>query len=325
MKTITPANWEDWPTADQVSQLSRAADGLFHYAATALQWITVQIRKDGKSCRSRIWGQFTQKGIGQLEDLYKLILTSFEDIEGPEPPDQQRLSSFRQIIGTILVLQRPLTMQQIIVLLADIWEEEFDVAHFLRQFHSVLIPGTTASFEDATPQMHKSFRDYIMGDHAAVGFRIDVGPAHFVTARSCLEVIVKARGLGDIAWMYAVQHWHRHLRKAIEEGATCDERIWLLFRQMVKEAGANVWAQDPWDQFHDVATAAWGLLKQNDDQGQMDVISSVLVKAKEVGSQTVNVKYADCDQFPWFQAVSASPWSPMHAFFLTHISLASRL
>ncbi|KAJ7849224.1 hypothetical protein B0H14DRAFT_3452596 [Mycena olivaceomarginata] len=163
MKTITPANWEDWPTADQVSQLSRAADGLFHYAATALQWITVQIRKDGKSCRSRIWGQFTQKGIGQLEDLYKLILTSFEDIEGPEPPDQQRLSSFRQIIGTILVLQRPLTMQQIIVLLADIWEEEFDVAHFLRQFHSVLIPGTTASFEDATPQMHKSFRDYIMG------------------------------------------------------------------------------------------------------------------------------------------------------------------
>ncbi|KAJ7865331.1 hypothetical protein B0H14DRAFT_2191829, partial [Mycena olivaceomarginata] len=241
MRTITPANWEDWPTVDQVLQLARAADGLFHYAATALQWITDQIRKDGKSCQSRIWGQFTQKGIGQLEDLYRVILTSFEDIEGQEPPDWQRLSSFRHIIGTILVLQKPLTIQQIIALLADISEEEFDVAHFLQQFRSVLIPGTTASFENATPQIHKSFRDYIMGDHAAVEFHVGVGPAHFVTARSCLEVIVKAGCQDDITWMYAVKHWHRHLRKAIEDGATCDERMWLLFRQMVREAGADVW------------------------------------------------------------------------------------
>jgi hypothetical protein len=261
MKTITPANWENWPTTDQVSQLSRAADGLFHYAAIALQWITDQIRKEGKSCRSRIWGQFTQKGIGQLEDLYKLILTSFEDIDGQEPLDQQRLSSFRHIIGTILVLLKPLTIQQIIVLLADISEEEFDVMHFLQQFCSVLIPGTTESFEDATPQIHKSFRDYIMGDHAAVEFRVDVGSAHLVTARSCLEAIVKAGGQDDITWMYAAQHWHRHLQKAIEQGATCDERIWLLFGRIVKETGADVWAQDPWGQFHDVATVAWGLLK----------------------------------------------------------------
>jgi hypothetical protein len=192
-------------------------------------------------------------------------LTSFEDIDDQEPLDMQRrddrLRGFQHVIGTILVLQEPLTIQQIIALLANIPEDEFDVPHFLQQFRSVLIPGTTASFKDATPQMHKSFRDYIMGNHAPVEFRVGVGPAHFVTARSCLEVIVKAGSQDDIAWTYAVQYWHCHLRKAIEEGATYDERMWLLFRQVVKEAGANVWAQDPWGQFHDVATAAWGLLK----------------------------------------------------------------
>ncbi|KAJ7314161.1 hypothetical protein DFH08DRAFT_716982, partial [Mycena albidolilacea] len=39
MKEITPRNWDDWPTRKQLEQLSGKANGLFHYAATALQWI----------------------------------------------------------------------------------------------------------------------------------------------------------------------------------------------------------------------------------------------------------------------------------------------
>jgi hypothetical protein len=47
-----------------------------------------------------------------------------------------------------------------------------DVINFLQQMRSVLIPGTTGSFEQATPKMHKFFRDYIMTERAPPGFRI---------------------------------------------------------------------------------------------------------------------------------------------------------
>ncbi|KAJ7465613.1 hypothetical protein FB451DRAFT_1041444 [Mycena latifolia] len=291
MKEITPRDWADWPTRDQLVGLSRKADGLFHYAATALQWIEAQIDKENESCLPWVFDKLTQMGgLDQLEGLYKLILTSFED---SDPPAQhalrvrrgERLCGFQHVIGTILVLHKPLTIRQIIALLADIQKNKFDVKHFLQQFRSVLIPGMTASFEEATPQMHKSFRDYMM-NAAPPEFRILAGEAHFVTARSCLEVIVRAGSRqSNIVWEYSGQHWHRHLRRAVEEGATCDdERMWNLCGRMVEKAVVDVWAENLMDVFVNVAAAGWGLLKRDTDKHsmkiRMKIISSILTKAK---------------------------------------------
>ncbi|KAJ7726067.1 hypothetical protein B0H14DRAFT_2544353 [Mycena olivaceomarginata] len=250
--------WDNWPTQDQLLKLSGKANGLFHYAATALQWIGQQIRQYGKASQKRVFDQFTQMGIGQLEDLYRLILTSFEDIDNLAQDEQLRevrLAGFRHIIGTILILEKPFTIGQIIALLADIPEDEFDVAHFLQQFRSVLIPGTTTSFEGATPQMHKSFRDYIMDGHAPEEFHILTGHAYFVTARSCLAVIIKAGSQPDVVVKYSVQHWYKHF--TIWE----DGRMENLFEQMVEEAVFNVWKAESWWVFLDVAAVGWGLLK----------------------------------------------------------------
>jgi hypothetical protein len=84
-----------------------------------------------------------------------------------------------------------------------------------------------------------------------------------MTAKSCLEVIVRGGSQPDIDWGYSIQHWHRHLQKAVEEDVTCgDERLWELFGQMVKAAVVDVWAgHRMMDVFLDVATAGWGLLK----------------------------------------------------------------
>ncbi|KAJ7852115.1 hypothetical protein B0H13DRAFT_1643553 [Mycena leptocephala] len=191
MKEITPRDWDGWPTQDQLLQLSTKADGLFHYAATALQWIQQQIGRKGTVSRNQVFEKFAQKGIGQLNDLYKLIVTSFDDPTEDTDWRARQVRTFQHVVGMILVLYKPLTIHQIIALLADIPEDDFDVANFLQQMRSVLIPGTTTTFEEATPQMHKSFRDYIMDGHAPAEFRITIGHAHFVTARSCLEVIVK--------------------------------------------------------------------------------------------------------------------------------------
>ncbi|KAF8142831.1 hypothetical protein K438DRAFT_1877298 [Mycena galopus ATCC 62051] len=184
----------------------------------------MQIKKKGKACQNTVFHQFTLLGIGGLEALYRLILISFEDIDEDldKITDNQaqtelklsrknQLCGFQHVIGTILVLQEPLSISQIIALLHDIPRDNFDVGHCLQQMRSVLVPGMTTSFEEATPQMHKSFRDYIMDVHAPAEFRILTGHAHFVTARSCLEVIVKAGSQSDVDVKYSVQHWYKHL------------------------------------------------------------------------------------------------------------------
>ncbi|KAJ6505031.1 hypothetical protein C8R45DRAFT_817619 [Mycena sanguinolenta] len=306
MKEIT--RWNDWPSDDQVQYLSDKANGLFHYAATVLQWIEGQIFQYGTASRKRVFEKFTQMGIGQLEDLYRLILMSFENIDGPDQDADWRasqLQGFQHVIGTILVLNWPLTIRQIIALLADIPEDDFDVTNFLQRFRSVLIPGTTSWFEEATPQMHKSFRDYIIDGHAPAEFRILTGHAHFVTAKSCLEIIVKGGSWSDIVVKYSVEYWYKHLRKAVEGGVTCEDgRMWNLFEQIVEEAVVGIWAiTDLTDLFMDVATAGWGLLKVRSEYGErvrrlmilqrhvskdkMQEISNILIKAKVRGGPTI--------------------------------------
>jgi hypothetical protein len=281
MREITPKEpgWDGWPTDNELLMLSGKADGLFHYAATALQWIEEQIRRYKMVARKRVFDQFTQMGIGRLEDLYRLILTSFENIDDPAQDAHLRanqLHGFQHVIGTILVLDEPLTIHQITALLADISEDDFDVTNFLQQFRSVLIPGMTASFKEATPQMHKSFRDYIM-NAAPTAFRILTGHAHFVTARSCLAVIVAAGSQSYIDLKYSVQHWHQHLRKAVEEGATCeDEKMWNLFGGMVEKAVIEIWAKDGIDVFVDVAAAGWGLLNVRSEYGRESQLNNDL-------------------------------------------------
>ncbi|KAJ7035839.1 hypothetical protein C8F04DRAFT_1233385 [Mycena alexandri] len=275
MKEITPRDWDHWPTPAQLSELSRKADGLFHYAVTTLHWIEDQIDEHGRACQSWVFNNLTQEGgLGQLEDLYKLVLASFENIDDPPRNEQRhraRLAGFQHVIGVIIVLDEPLTIHQIIALLADIPEDNFDVTKFLQRFRSVLIPGTTTSFEEATPQMHKSFRDYITDGHPPEEFRIPRSHAHFVTARSCLEVIVQAGSQSDVVLEYSVRHWYEHLRKAVEGGSVTyeDERMWNLLQHMMEEAIVDVWARtNLMDLFVAVAAVGWGLLKTRDKESQ---------------------------------------------------------
>ncbi|KAJ7700181.1 hypothetical protein B0H16DRAFT_1395955, partial [Mycena metata] len=289
MKDITPdePEWQNWPSPGEVQKLFDKANGLFHYAATALHWIEEQIDNRGTASRKQVFEEFTQRGIGQLEDLYRLILTSYENIDGPAQNTDWRASQlcgFQHVIGTILMLEEPLTIRQIIALSAHIPEDDFDVKRFLQRFRSVLIPGATTSFEEATPQMHKSFRDYIIDGHAPAEFRIITGYAHFVTARSCLEIIVKAGRQSDVIVKYSVRYWYKHLRKAVEGGTTWeDERMWNLFGQIVEEADVSTWTTTKLvDIFTDVAAAGWGLLRQNTNTENMQGISRILMKAEAV-------------------------------------------
>ena len=187
----------------------------------------------------------------------------------PKEKDRRdtRLDGFQHVMGTILVLEKPLLIREIIALLSDI-KDKFDVTNFLQHMRSILIPGSTTAFYDATPQVHKSFRDYIMSEHAPPEFRILTENAHFMIARSCIDIIVKAgsqRGNGN---EYAIAYWQRHVREA---GARCDdERMWMLMGEMMNEGVVGVWKEDGnWSEmFVCVASIGWRLLKVRWKEGQ---------------------------------------------------------
>ena len=260
-------DWQRWPDPVQLQRLSDKANGLFHYAATALQWIEQRIVEDGTACRESVFEQFSEDGLDELDGLYKLILTSWENVYEPTKDHGRRdtrLSGFRHVMGTIHVLQVPLPIREIIALLSDIPKDKFDVTNFLQQMRSLLIPGTTASFYDAMPQMHKSFRDYIMSERAPPEFRIMTRDAHFMIARSCLDIIVKAGSQSGIGYKYAVTSWYEHWQEAVDEGARCDdERMWTLLGEMADKRVLDVWTrrEDAVKMFITVARTGWQLLK----------------------------------------------------------------
>ncbi|KAJ7742257.1 hypothetical protein B0H16DRAFT_1423473 [Mycena metata] len=284
------SKWKDWPTEKQLRNLSEQANGLFHYAATALSWIEGQIDKHGTAAKQD-FEKIAQKGLDPLNHLYGVILSSFKDLDPDRRPKQ--LLGFHHVLGTILVLREPLTIHQITALLANIPQDDFDVANFLKQFRSVLIPGMTTSFEEATPQMHKSFRDYITGAHAPEEFSILMGHAQFVTARSCLEVIVNKGGGDNAAKMYSVWYWYQHLREAVQEGVKLedekrgkwfkqmadDERMCNLLEQMVGDTVINVWKTYSLEIFIAMATVGWKLLEQGTHEHRVKAISNILVRA----------------------------------------------
>jgi hypothetical protein len=266
------SKWKDWPTEEQLWNLSRQANGLFHYAATALSWIEEQIDRHGTAAKQD-FDKIAQKGMDLLNHLYKVILTSFEDPDRDQRVKQ--LCGFQHVIGTILVLNKPLTVRQITALLADISGNDFDVTNFLKQFHSVLLPGNTAAFEEATPQMHKSFRDYIVDAHAPAEFCILMGHAHFVTARSCMEVIVKAGSQSNPESQYAARYWYQHLQKAVEEGVRFeDERMWNLLGQMVGDAVVDIWEANWRGVFHYMAAVGWKLLEVRTQHGRESQVNN---------------------------------------------------
>jgi nucleoside-triphosphatase THEP1 len=283
---LTPnePDWHDWPDPDQLQSLSNKANGLFHYAATALHWIEQRVDEDGTACRGSAFKRFSEDGLDELEDLYKLILTSWEDVYKPAKDNDRRatrLGGFQHVMGTILVLRKPLLIREIVALLSDIPKDKFDVTNFLQQMRSVLIPGTSTSFYNATPQMHKSFRDYTMSERAPPGFRILTGDAQFKLARSCLDIIVKAGSQRGIDYEYAVTHWYGHLQRAVLEGARCDdERMWTLLGEMVNERVVGVWmgkgrlwkgSRELIDIFESVARTGWQLLEVRRKHGERNL------------------------------------------------------
>ncbi|KDQ50612.1 hypothetical protein JAAARDRAFT_41921 [Jaapia argillacea MUCL 33604] len=162
-----------WPTEDEVKRLCKQASGLFIWAVTATSFIETTIKLRGRSYLGRLVKQLNKKGMGDIRKLYTAVLESaFPASDGTDP---WLFEEFRQIVGSIVGLGLPYTVEELTTLL-DLRDDDdipVDIENFIRRFRTVLVAGNNEITSKTVPRLHKSFYEFIISDGVDARFRID--------------------------------------------------------------------------------------------------------------------------------------------------------
>lgn len=180
----------NWPSQEQFETLARLAEPLFIFAATSCRFL-----------RDRAFGNPVEQletliktadsGIhGRLGQTYLPALRQFGD-NRPGPEREKLLKRFRQVVGTILLIEEPLSSTSIARLVGL---EETKVYQILTMLRSVI------DFSETTPDspvriFHLSFRDFLLGEEAE-DFAIDYRTTHRRIALHCIDLLSEREPLG---------------------------------------------------------------------------------------------------------------------------------
>ena len=163
---------------------------LFIFAATACRFI--EDKRENPKRRLEIVLQYqTANQVSKLDRTYLPILNQLFDDED-EVDKERRTSEFRELVGSIVVLESPLSIVSLAHLL-DIPKE--DISCRLDLLHSVLsIPVD----EDMPIRLlHLSFRDFLLDtqNHAKSSFWVEERGTHTRLASKCLQLMSSPKGL----------------------------------------------------------------------------------------------------------------------------------
>lgn len=232
-----------WPRRDQVEALVNQAVPLFIFAATTCRYIGD--RRDNPKKRLEIILEYRNAKVSKLDATYLPILNQLFDEEDEE--DRERWAGeFRDIVGSIVVLETPLSTKSLARLLGI---SKYDVSCRLDSLHSVLnIPD-----RDDMPVrlLHLSFREFLVdaSKKEKSPFWVDERARHESLASHCLRLMSGPDGLrqnmgnlqpgtlrsevdeGRITsnlspeLQYACLYWVYHLKQSqclVEDKATAD-------------------------------------------------------------------------------------------------------
>ena len=180
----------DWPSQDQIQALVRMALPLFIFAATACRYIGD--KRDNPKKRLETFLQYqTTNQVSRLDRTYLPILNQLFDDED-ELDQERRISEFREVVGSIVVLKSPLSIVSLAQLL-NIPKE--DISCRLDLLHSVLnIP-----VDEHIPVrlLHLSFRDFLLDNQkrGKSSFWVDEKETHKRLASKCLQLLSSPEGL----------------------------------------------------------------------------------------------------------------------------------
>src|SRR5258707_14270846 len=172
-----------WPSPADLTALVHKAGKLFIWAATAVKFIEDSRILNPVKQLQIILGKTvsSQNPHAELGELYQLVLSN-----GLHDPD--RLLDFRQMLGTVVLLRNPLSLESLGNFLGIL-----DVDYLLIHIQSII--PLSHHPEESVEIYHPSFPDFITTSHCHERFRVDVGMHERWMALHCLDLLTT--GLTD--------------------------------------------------------------------------------------------------------------------------------
>ena len=179
-----------WPSKEQIQVLVEMVIPLFIFASTACRYIGDE--RDNPKKRLEIFFQYqTTNQASRLDNMYLPILNHLFD-DGDELDKERQTSEFRKVVGSIIVLESPLSIPSLAHLL-NIPKE--DISCRLDLLHSVLnIPVD----EDMPVRLlHLSFRDFLLDTQkrGKSWFWVNEKETHKELSSKSLQLLSSPKGL----------------------------------------------------------------------------------------------------------------------------------
>jgi hypothetical protein len=179
----------DWPAPHQIRALVELAVPLFIYAATVCRYVGTNGGNPKKYLNKVL--EYGKSTFSQLDRMYLPILEQLL-VEQEEDERHTWLCAFRELVGSIVILESPLSSASLACLLRVPQEE---IKCQLDSLHSVLsVPDT----EDVSIRLlHLSFREFLIDPHkqGKSPFWVDEKSTHKKLATRCLELMSCPSGL----------------------------------------------------------------------------------------------------------------------------------
>jgi len=280
---------EDWPSSDEIDILCKKAAGLFIYASTVVKFVASRYHAPTTRLAliTSLPQSTTHEGKSGIDLLYTQILRQAFSDAGPD--EQEVCSNFRTVVGTVLLVFNPLTMEALSVLLRT-----SHISTTLCLLHSLLLIPDSKT--DPIRVFHKSFPDFLTAQGRCNDGRFFINPSvhHREILLSCLNLmeerlkrnicglddyailtevqdlsVYKKKHIGD-ALEYSCQFWAKHLaevpscghdigevHRAVDKFFTTHLLFWIEVLTIMGSLGVGVYAINDVQQWYNSVSCEW--------------------------------------------------------------------
>ena len=287
---------DDWPSLQDIEILCQKASGLFIYASTVIKFVASQHHPPDE--RLALITSLPQNTLHEGQSGVDLLYTQVLE-EAFYSIDQEFYSHFKSVLGAVLLIFNPLSINTLSHLLGNCGTPS-RMYNALRALHSLLL--IPESMEYPVQTFHKSFPDFLMDPERCKVERFFIDPSvhHQEILLSCLNLMKerlkknicdlddyaslnKVEGLhvccqtqiGD-ALGYACQFWAKHLvevpsngpgvgevHKAINEFFITHLLYWIEVLSLMGILDVGVYALKNIQQWYLSVSHPWSICSKN--------------------------------------------------------------
>lgn len=172
---------QDWPGDDVIRRLVTMSVPLFISAATVCRYIEHSKWEPTRRLAELLQDQ--SKYVSRMDKTYLPILTRLlDDQESDKSEQQQLLQEFQEIVGVVILLAVPLSINSLSLFLG-IGADQID--NRLNSFRSVL--SVPADRDQPVRLLHQSFRDFLV--QYETKFHVNVPEKHNDISQFCLKIM----------------------------------------------------------------------------------------------------------------------------------------